>query len=215
MLHAKSKNRAQAFAPFEQQDRAGVRSERPPARAGRPRVRTVGGPTSHTPDQIRPPAPQRRPLGRSTGNERLSIQWDGGFQGFSSPRWRLNHHSSRGWPATSSRRARPDPDSTLTSSLEPRPGKHQLQVKIPSWRNGVPGTFLGHRFAIVFGLSSGHLPDSRTLGRPCLEDMHIPLREGNRYSYCVETHLDLSGDVPIDVPIVVSLDPRTNYKVDR
>ena len=44
MLQAKSKNRAGALAPFEQQDRDGVRPERPPPRAGRPPARTVGGP---------------------------------------------------------------------------------------------------------------------------------------------------------------------------
>ena len=43
MLQAKSKNRAAALAPFEQQNRDGVRSERPPPRAGRPPPRTVGG----------------------------------------------------------------------------------------------------------------------------------------------------------------------------
>ena len=44
MLQAKSKNRAATLAPFEQQDRDGVRPERPPPRAGRPPPRTVGGP---------------------------------------------------------------------------------------------------------------------------------------------------------------------------
>ena len=40
MLQEKSKNRAEANAPFEQQDRDEVRSERPRPRAGRPLLRT-------------------------------------------------------------------------------------------------------------------------------------------------------------------------------
>jgi len=43
MLQVKSKNRAQALAPFEKQDRNGVSSERPRPWAGRPPLRTVHG----------------------------------------------------------------------------------------------------------------------------------------------------------------------------
>ena len=49
MFEAGSKNRAEAHALFVRQGRDGVRPERPPARAGRPPLRTVGGRRCHAP----------------------------------------------------------------------------------------------------------------------------------------------------------------------
>ena len=47
-----------------------------------------------------------------------------------------------------------------------------------------------------------------------VENMHIALREGNRYALGIESQLDCAGDVPIDGPIVVGLHPRAHHEID-
>jgi hypothetical protein len=45
--------------------------------------------------------------------------------------------------------------------------------------------------------------------------VHIPLRERNRNPFGVESQLDLAGDLPVDLPVVVGLCPGPNDKIDR
>jgi hypothetical protein len=74
MLQAKSKNRAEALAPFEQQDRAGVRFECPPARAG---VLPFGRLAAHF-SQAESDSPTRLRASRSGGAPFGTYAYDSG-----------------------------------------------------------------------------------------------------------------------------------------
>ena len=55
----------------------------------------------------------------------------------------------------------------------------------------------------------------RALAPTLLEKVHIALRERNRDLLCVEADFDLTGDVPVDIPVVIGLDPGPDDEIHR